>query len=107
MKTALARAAVLGLALMAGAPTLAQALNDQVVRLSPADREAAIEAGAQRAERELPINGLSRGVHGEMGVEVSSNGGRALYGTAVVPLGETGSAAFSFLTADPGRLRRR
>jgi hypothetical protein len=40
-------------------------------------------------------------------MEVSSNGGHALYGTATVPLGDSSSATFSFLTSNGGRYRYR
>jgi len=76
------------------------------VRLSDEDREAAIEAGASAAN-ELPINGLDRQVHGEIGMEIGSGGSRALYGTAIVPLGESGSAQISFLTGQGPRWRSR
>ena len=78
-----------------------------VVRLNPDQREAAIEAGAMRAGRELPINGLSRGVHGEIGTEFGSHGERAFYGAASLPLGQTGSASFSFSDERLGNWRRR
>lgn len=78
-----------------------------VMTLSPQDREAALEAGARRAPAELPINGLSRGVHGEIGTSFDSRGGHAVYGTGRVPLGQNGAASFSFLDADFGRERYR
>jgi len=77
----------------------------ETIALSPEEREAALEAGA-RAAQDLPINGLDRKVHGEMGMEVGTGGYRALYGTAVVPIGQTGYAQFSFMTGQMGRLRR-
>ncbi len=80
---------------------------DSTVRLSPDQREAALEYGATRALREPPINGLDRKIHGEMGMEIGSNGSHALYGTATVPLGESSSATISFLTADSGHYRYR
>jgi hypothetical protein len=82
-------------------------LSSDSVRLSPEEREAAIEYGATRALREPPINGLAQKIHGEIGMEVSSNGGHALYGTATVPLGESSSATFSFLTSNGGHYRYR
>lgn len=77
------------------------------VRLTPEQREEALEDGASRSARGIdggsPLDGK---VHGEMGVEVGTGGHRAMYGTAVVPLGDTGAAAFSFDTSR-GRYRRR
>ena len=79
--------------------------DDSVIALSPAQRAAAIEGAAGRDEA-LPLNGNPRQVHGEVGMEVGSGGHRAVWGSTVIPLGETGSAAFSFLTAQ-GRGWRR
>lgn len=78
-----------------------------IVTLSPADRAAALEAGAGRPERELPINGLGAGVHGEVGTSIDSRGGHAVYGTARVPLGQTGAATFSILDENSGHWRPR
>jgi hypothetical protein len=82
-------------------------ISADTVRLSPDQREAALEYGASRSARELPINGLSRQIHGEVGMEIGSNGSHAIYGTTTVPLGDTGSASFSFLNANSGRYRYR
>lgn len=88
------------------APDAAQA---DVVRLSPQEREAAIEQGAARAAREAELAGPSdRKIHGEIGVEIGTGGTRAAYGSAVVPLGDTGVAAFAFETDRSNyRFRRR
>lgn len=108
-KTSLATAILIAVA----APALADdeipasQLSSDSMRLSPEQREAAIEYGATRALREPPINGLGHKIHGEIGMEVSSNGGHALYGTATVPLGESSSATFSFLTSNGGHYRYR
>ncbi len=91
------------LALFAAAPAAAE----DVVRLSAAEREAAINGG----RGELPINGapgLGDGkIHGEMGMAVGSNGMRALYGSTVVPLGTTGQLGLAFSTVQGGRWRAR
>lgn len=77
-----------------------------VVALSPDERTAAIDRAARGEE--LPINGApGRGIHGEMGIEIGSHGTRAMYGTTVVPLGQNGVAAFSFLTSQSNGYRRR
>lgn len=88
------------------APDAAQA---DVVRLSPQEREAAIEQGAARAARDAELAGApDRKIHGEMGVEIGTGGTRAAYGSAVVPLGDTGAAAFAFETdRSHYRFRRR
>ena len=107
MKTPLIALAFAGLM---ASPGLAQTvvadtrpLPSGAIGLPPEEREAAIEAGATAA-RDLPLNGASdRRVHGEMGVEIGTGGERAMYGTAIVPIGQNGTAAVSFET---GRSRR-
>ncbi len=97
--------------LLVAAPALAQT---QVYRLSPAQRDAAIEAGAGAPETAalLPdparerILGNSlypddapprdRAPHGEFGVYAGTGGTQGAFGTIIAPLGETGSARFSF-----------
>ncbi len=77
------------------------------VRLSPEQREAALEYGASRPARGIDGDAPSDGrIHGEMGVAIGTGGYRSTYGTAVVPLGDTGVAAFSFET-DRNNFRRR
>jgi hypothetical protein len=106
------------LCLLAG-PALAQtqaetvpapdATQAGVVRLSPQEREAAIEQGAARAARDAEHAVPSdRKIHGELGVEIGTGGTRAAYGSAIVPLGDTGVAAFAFETDRSNyRFRRR
>ena len=49
----------------------------------------------------------SKKIRGEMGVMIGTGGARAAYGSAVVPLGDRGVAAFSFETGRyPGYDRR-
>ena len=85
------------------------ALAGAVHRLSPEQREAAIEAGAARSTLGIDGgNGPDRQIHGEMGVAIGTGGYRAAYGTAVVPLGDTGAAAVSVETDRSNyRWRRR
>lgn len=83
------------------------ALAGAVHRLSPEQREAAIEAGAARSANAIDGGqGPDRKIHGEVGVEVGTGGYRAAYGTAVVPVGDTGMAAISVET-DRGNYRWR
>jgi hypothetical protein len=73
--------------------------NTGSVRLTPEQREAALEEGAARAAAGLqPGDPADRRIHGEMGVEVGTGGERAAYGMAVIPLGENGAAAVAFET---------
>jgi hypothetical protein len=77
------------------------------IRLTPEEREAALEEGATRGPLSADGDGPSGGrIHGEVGVEIGTGGYRSTYGTAVVPLGATGAAAFSFQT-DRSRYRVR
>ncbi|WP_293973780.1 hypothetical protein [Sphingomonas sp.] len=75
------------------------------IALSPEERTRILDAASRRSDEELPINGAERQIHGTVGMEIGSRGGRALYGSTVVPLGQTGTAAFSFMTAQQGRWR--
>lgn len=78
-----------------------------VVALTPEQREAALEAGAARANDESLQYGVNdRRVHGEIGVEVGSRGERGVYGTMVAPIGQNGMAAISYGTGQGPRWRR-
>jgi hypothetical protein len=68
-----------------------------VVALSAEAREQALEAGASRGKDDLG-GGTKRGIHGEVGMEMGSHGTHALWGTAAVPLGDTGTAVVSVMT---------
>ena len=104
---------VTALLLAAAAPVAAP----EVHRLSPDAIEAAVSAGAERnrAAEALAIDDAQdaasdrRKVHGEVGFGVGTGGGREAFGTAVVPLGDTGVAAFSYDYSHFGdqRLTRR
>lgn len=80
-------------------------LNGRVA-LSDAEREATINAAADR-NSDLPINGAERKIHGEMGIAMGSHGYRSIYGTTVIPLGETGTMALSYSNTQFGGYRRR
>jgi hypothetical protein len=93
-------------------PCLAQSADappppSDIVSLTPEQREAAIEAGATRAAADLSGGTGDRRVHGEMGIEVGTGGERAIYGTAVVPIGQNGVAAFSYEQGQDARWRGR
>lgn len=72
-----------------------------VHRLSPAAIEAARSVGESRGRaaealaQDKAIRG-DRKVHGEVGFGVGTGGGREAFGSAVVPLGKGGAAAFDF-----------
>ena len=91
------------LAIVATGPVAAQS----VAQLSPAEREAVLEEAASRA----PINGapgIGDGkIHGEMGIEVGSNGSRAVYGSTIIPLGQNATLGLAFSDSNSGRWRPR
>lgn len=76
------------------------AASAETIRLSPAEAEAAIEAGAarqSRAAQALPDNPpLDRGVHGEVGVAIGTQGYRSMYGVIGVPLGDSGGVLLGY-----------
>ncbi|NIJ07005.1 hypothetical protein FHS31_000587 [Sphingomonas vulcanisoli] len=79
--------------------------DNAVVALSPAERAAVLDRAAE-GDDTLPLNGNPRKIHGEMGMEVGTGGHRALWGSTTVPIGQTGQASFSFLTAQANGWRR-
>lgn len=94
-------------ALLLAAGAAAQLPDDpDVRRLSPADRDAALRLGAERALAAPPADGLPGRIHGEVGAGLDSRGGHAVFGAARVPLGDHGAADFSFYHLDNGRPRR-
>ena len=64
------------------------------------------EEKAAAARGELPgSEGAGRGIHGEVGVMIGSNGTRGAYGTADIPLGDNAGATVSFETSRFGYRR--
>lgn len=74
----------------------------QVRRLSPEEKERILAENSERAADNALNAALSdgissnAGVHGELGVVVGTGGTSGIYGTALVPLGDRGSASFYF-----------
>ena len=89
-------------ALAADAPRVA--LGDEH-RLSPGDVQKILDDAAAR--REAAGTPEPRRIEGELGVAIGTGGYREVFGTAVVPLGQTGTAILSFDTVDSNRGRRR
>ncbi len=104
---------IIAAAALAALLTGTAAAEEQIYRLSAAEREATIAAASNRAETPalLPAPDLSdlRGpslygdgvkrdkqVHGEVGMSVGTGGARGFFGTAVVPLGDNATATVSF-----------
>lgn len=81
-----------------------------VHRLSLEDAEAIQEAAAKRNidrmamdDRDVP----DRKIHGEIGFGAGTGGYTSVFGTAIVPLGDNGIAAFSFERSNFGSRRFR
>lgn len=90
--------------LLAGAlltATAAQAGEERVIALTPAEKAELFDALAARPAKheagEPAINGLGRArqVHGEVGMFIGTGGARGMFGSAVAPLGESGSVAIA------------
>ncbi|KQX17929.1 MULTISPECIES: hypothetical protein [unclassified Sphingomonas] len=95
-----------GLALAALLAASAAVAEETVVALSPEAKEKLLDAAAARAPRmigEPAINGLDRGVHGEVGMFVGTGGARGVFGSAVAPVGENGQIAIAFENSRFGR----
>lgn len=128
MKNTLALAAILLLA----SPIAARAETvDGVSRLSASEAEAIKEAAAQRhlehpastqtgtppasidlttlttspADAPTP-KGRYGNIHGEVGFGIGTGGYSEVFGTAVIPIGQTGVVALSFANSQFGRGRR-
>ncbi|MGH6613249.1 hypothetical protein [Sphingomonas sp.] len=91
-------------------PPAPSAAADEI-RLTDAQRMAILNsnteesAAAARGEQLGP--GLAgRGIHGEVGVMIGSNGSRGIYGVADIPLGENAGATVSFESSRFGYPRR-
>lgn len=71
------------------------------IRLTDEQRRAILDSNtpesAAAARGELTGAGSAgRGIHGEIGAMIGSNGTRGIYGAAEIPLGDKGSATVSF-----------
>ncbi|WEJ99603.1 MAG: hypothetical protein P0Y59_22285 [Candidatus Sphingomonas phytovorans] len=64
------------------------------------------KAAAARGEL-VGADAPGRGIHGEIGVMIGTNGTRGAYGTANIPLGENAGATVSFESSTFGYPRRR
>jgi len=90
-------------ALISAAPSLAA---EQVIALSPAEKEQFLEAVAKRNSgkiEEPTINGISQRIHGQISMMVGTNGARGIAASMVAPIGETGTVALAFENTRYGR----
>lgn len=107
MKTSLpalrgiSRSSLLIGALLLAAPALAtDAEPAQIIRLTPAEKAAALEGGSE-AKADAALNraaggGTDRAIHGEVGAMIGTGGARGVFGTAAIPLGDNAGAIISF-----------
>jgi|GEM_PF-1768583 len=98
------------------APAAAPAITAETIRLTPAQIAAAQAEGEHRnrAAEALALTDddfgaprRDRKIHGEVGFGIGSRGSNSQYGTVVAPLGDSGTAAFSYERSDYGRNYRR
>ena len=79
----------------------------EIIQLTPEQSDRAIEAGAARnaaQATELPeLRNTRPQIHGEVGMMVGTGGMRGVYGTAAMPIGDNGFAAFSYENVRYGR----
>jgi hypothetical protein len=94
---------LLALALIVATPVMAA---EQVVALSPAEKEKLLDAAADRnvdAIGEPTINGIGRQIHGEVCMFVGTHGARGMFGSTVIPVGESSTLGLAFETSRFGR----
>ena len=93
------KSCLLSVALACGMfPALAYGEEGTVITLSPAEVEAAKEAGAKAHAQSAALDGVpnrKREIHGEVGFGIGTSGYRSVYGTMVAPLGDAGTVAIS------------
>ncbi|MBD3760613.1 hypothetical protein O4H52_00170 [Sphingomonadaceae bacterium G21617-S1] len=95
-----------GLALAALLIASAAGAEETVVALSPAAKEKLLDAAAARRQSDIgepAINGLSKQIHGEVGMFVGTGGARGVFGSMVAPVGDSGSIALAFENSRFGR----
>ena len=109
-----------GTAAWAQEPVAQNAPAGTVYRLSP-DEIAKIDPNPRAGDPKLAYDPLfdrslfdnpnaaprDRRPHGEVGAFVGSGGASGVFGSTTVPIGENGSASFSFENSDYGRRRSR
>ncbi len=101
---------ILGAVACAAVPSLSAAAEGTVVALSPAEVVAAKEAGAQAHAESValePAPGRRRKIHGEVGFGIGTNGYRSVYGTAIIPVGDTGTVVVSVADTQINPVQRR
>lgn len=88
-----------GFALAALLIASAASAQETVVALSPEAKEKILNEAAAKPSHDIglpSINGLDRQIHGEVGMMIGTGGARGVFGSAVAPLGDSGSVAVAF-----------
>ena len=93
---------------------LAQTDVGQVRRLSPEEKERILANSSEQAADAAMMSMMGGGnrdsrpnrIHGEVGVMVGTGNSYGIDGTAVVPLGDNGSAILSFSKSQFGDVRQ-
>jgi len=97
-----------GLALAALLAASAAGAAETVVALSPEAKAKILNDAAAKPSTSLgesAVNAPDRQVHGEVGMMIGTNGARGVFGSAVAPLGGSGSVAVAVENSRFGRLR--
>jgi hypothetical protein len=95
------------LAILAATATAgAAARAADVYALTPAQKAQALHAAEGTDERIVDGDG-GPSIHGEFGALIGTGGTRSVYGTAAIPIGESGGAIVSFENSRFGQVRRR
>lgn len=97
-----------GLALAVLGVASAACAEETVRSLNPEAKEKILnEAAARNADAigAPTINGIDRRIHGEVGMMIGTNGARGVFGSAVAPIGQSGSVAVAFENTRFGRRR--
>jgi hypothetical protein len=92
-------------------PSSRAATESDTIRLTDEQRDAILDAnGEARAAvahgEPTGLESVDRGVHGEVGLMIGSNGARGVYGAADIPLSDNAGVSVSFENSRFGHRRR-
>jgi dihydroxyacetone kinase len=73
---------------------------EQIAKVRDSDTETAATA---TTAADLSGRAIGKGIHGEVGMAIGTNGARGVFGTAAIPLGENAGAVISFEDSRFGR----
>lgn len=98
----------------AGSAANAQSALSDVRRLSPEEKEQILANSSEAAADAALMSAMGGGgrdsrpnqIHGEVGAMIGTGNAYGIYGTAIVPLGDNGSAILSFSKSQFGDVRQ-